>query len=64
MRFIAVKLGRATGGESHCAFCCTSIGIEYVRDLQTGLTYHHEFCMAMHAEQSQLRIEDHARHVS
>ena len=50
--------------DSYCALCCEAIDAEYLRDLDTRLSYCDHHCYSGHLKMSVLLLEDRARRVS
>ena len=47
-----------------CALCCEAIRAEYLRDLDTRLSYCDHHCYSAHLRMSVLRLQNHTRRVS
>lgn len=54
--FIVVRLHQDAGLQ--CTGCIMPVKKEYVRDLATGLVYHHHDCLTKHVRSSTRAIED------
>jgi hypothetical protein len=60
MRFILVN-GRTPRPQSICALCCKPIGMGYLREIETRLSYCDDKCYAEHCVGAVLAIENRAR---
>jgi hypothetical protein len=60
MRYILVN-GRTPRSQSFCALCCKRIGLSYLREIETRLSYCDDKCYAEHCVSAVLAIESHAR---
>jgi hypothetical protein len=60
MRFILVN-GRTPRRRSFCALCWEPIGMSYLREIETRLSYCDDKCYAEHCVGAALAIESHAR---
>ena len=60
MRFIMVN-GRTPRSQSFCALCCEPIGVNYLREIETQLSYCDDKCYAEHCIGAVLAIENHAK---
>lgn len=57
MRYIIVNRSRKPEEPYPCTYCTAAIGKTYLRDLDTRLVYHPEFCYEAHVARSILCIE-------
>ena len=62
MKFILVN-DRALK-DSYCALCCDAIRAEYLRDLETRLSYCDHNCYLGHLRMPVPRLESHMRRMS
>jgi hypothetical protein len=60
MRFLLVN-GRSPRQPSFCALCCRPIGANYLREIETQLSYCDDKCYAEHCVGAVLAIENHAQ---
>lgn len=60
MRFVLVN-GRTPRAPSSCALCCKPIGVNYLREIETRLSYCDDKCYAEHCEGATLALEYHAK---
>jgi hypothetical protein len=60
MRFVLVN-GRTPCPQSLCALCCEPIGANYLREIETRLSYCDDKCYADHCKSALPAIENHAR---
>ncbi len=56
MRYLFVRCTSPPKEATACGFCCTPLGLEYVRDLETRIVYHSFWCMEIHTHQSLVKI--------
>lgn len=59
MRYMIIN-GLNEKRDGQCAFCGTSLGQTYTRDLSTGLPYHSWYCLEMHTLSSVAAITGNA----
>jgi len=60
MRFVLVN-GRSLRRQCHCVMCARPIGVSYLREIGTHLTYCSHTCYADHCQSAFLLLELHAR---
>jgi hypothetical protein len=60
VRFVLVN-GRTPCPQSLCALCWKPIGANYLREIETRISYCDDKCYAEHWEGAVLAIETHAR---
>jgi hypothetical protein len=56
MRFVLVN-GRAPRPQSFCVLCCEPIGMSYLREIGTRLSYCDHNCFAQHCKSAVLLLE-------
>jgi hypothetical protein len=60
MRFVLVN-GRTPCPQAFCVLCCEPIAANYLREIDTRLSYCNHDCYAEHCRSAVLMLEKHAR---
>ena len=60
IKFVLVN-GRTPRPQSFCALCCEAIGVSYLRELTTRLSYCDRKCYAGSCKVAALALQKHAR---
>jgi hypothetical protein len=60
MRFVLVN-GRTPSPQTFCVLCCEPIGVNYLREIGTRLSYCDHDCYADHCRSAIMVLENRAR---